>query len=186
MVESFKKKKYFIALIPGNADPIVTDREGPELRSFGSGDRNFGRHLRTGKFDSVVDQVLQDQSEFGAVRKYLCREVLRSDDGVALLNFLFEKLPDDVERSLQVDPDQFGVPPVQFGEEQQVTDPVIHVADPGADITEVFLRFLIELISVTTHQQIGEVADDAHGLLQVVAGEVGEIFEAKIGADIVT
>ena len=65
-------------------------------------------------------------------------------------------------------------------EGEQAADQPLHATRRQRDVLEELLTLLVELAGVAAQEQVGEAADRAQGLLQVVRGRRGELLELLV------
>lgn len=87
-----------------------------------------------------------------------------------------------LDERVQVDLAALVVHPAHTGEGQQVVDEHLHAVGAVDGEGDVLVGALVQLLAVAPLEELGEAGDLAQGLLEVVRGDVGELFELGVGA----
>jgi hypothetical protein len=72
--------------------------------------------------------------------------------------------------------------PPYAGKGQQVLDQTLHACGAVDCVTDIFVSLIVEFAAIAFRQQLGVGRHHTQRLLQVVGGDVGELFQVAIGA----
>lgn len=164
-----------------DADAVVLNGDHP-MAPVGL----FGRQVDLGaaipaELDGISDEVLEKLHELGRIAFDFGQGIVE-DGGSGFLYGDFQVGESIAKGFLQLDGTVIRSAGSDAGIDQQVIDELLHA--PGSIDREAdeVAGVVVELSSVTPLQELDVTGDHAQGFLEIVRGDVGELFQVAIAA----
>src|SRR4051812_3309979 len=163
-----------------DADAVVADDDVVFIGFFAPGDVDPG-HARSPELERVADQVLEELRHLQLVGRHAGQRV-PGHGGARLLDRRAQVGERATQRRLQLDPRHFLAAGADARVGEQVLDQLLHARRAVDHVAHELLGLVVELVAVAAHHQLRIAADHAQRLLQVVRGDVRELFQLGVGA----
>lgn len=162
-----------------DADAVVADGELPHAVGGYGADVDVRRPVGAPELDGVRQQVLPEHAQLGGV-PHDRRQHVVGDLGPTLLDGHAEVVEGLAHHLLQIDGLVLVVHAADPGECQQVVDEDLHTVGAVDGEGDVLVGPLVQLAPVAPLQELGEAGHLAQRFLQVVRGDVGELFQLRV------
>ena len=177
-VQSLEEDEDPVEVLGLDPDPVVRDRETPPP-VLALGRDPDPRELVRPELERVLDQVVEDQLQFGGITADLGERVVL-DHGAELADLVTVVAQHVAEHLFEVDRLERPLPRADAGEEEEVLDQPLHAEPALDDVAEDLLCVPLEPVPVPPLEELHVRDDRPYRFLQVVAGRVGIALERLV------